>query len=205
MERAGPSKKSVPAVSLALLPMTRCRSLHRRVSRSFWSGRFGCAAALAVAMPESNLEMTAMISQSAERVGLEWRKPSCPEPSRLDDWFLGVACAGSQRPALGASLPEVHDELTGCGRHLLLPETDLLTPSPSPPSVVQLGGIQGSPRWSGQLRCKCVLILSPPGRANRASSSGPVGTHLVSSGEAYVACGDAASTLRYGITAGSSG
>ncbi len=24
--------------------MTRCRSLHRRVSRSFWRGRFGCAA-----------------------------------------------------------------------------------------------------------------------------------------------------------------
>ncbi len=149
--------------------------------------------------------MTAMISRSAERVGLKWRKPPCPEPSRLDDWFLRVACAGSQRPAPGASLPEVHDEHTGCGRHLLLPETDLLTPSPSPPSVVQLGGIQGSPRWSGHLRCKCVLILSPPVRANRASSSGPVGTHLVSSGEAYVACGDAASTLRYGITAGSSG
>ncbi len=46
-------------------------------------------------MPESNLEMTAMLSQAAERVGLEWRKPPCPEPSRLDDWFLGVACAGS--------------------------------------------------------------------------------------------------------------
>ncbi len=63
----------------------------------------------------------------------------CPEPSRLDDWFLGVACAGSQRPAPGASLPDVHEELTGRGRHLLLPETDLLTPPPSPPSVVQLG------------------------------------------------------------------
>ncbi len=52
---------------------------------------------------------------------------------------LGVACAGSQRPALGASLPDVHEGLTGHGRHLLLPETDLLTPPPSPPSVVQLG------------------------------------------------------------------
>ncbi len=52
---------------------------------------------------------------------------------------LGVACAGSQRPALGASLPDVHEGLTGRGRHLLLPETDLLTPPPSPPSVVQLG------------------------------------------------------------------
>ncbi len=96
-------------------------------------------------MPESYLEMTAMLSGAAERVGLEWRKPPCPEPSRLDDWFLGVACAGSQRPAPGASLPEVNEELTGRGRHLLLPETDLLTPPPSPPSVVQLGGIRGPP------------------------------------------------------------
>ncbi len=119
--------------------------------------------------------------------------------------FSGGACAGSQRPAPGASLLEVHDKLTGRRRHLLLPETDLLTPPSLPLSVVQLGGIRRSPRWSGQLRCKCVLTLSPPGRANRASSSGPVGTRLVSSGEAYVACGDVASTLRYGVTAGSSG
>ncbi len=136
MERAGPSKRSVPAVSLALLPMTRCRSLHRRVCWSFWRGRFGCVTAPAVAMPESDLEVTAMLSRATERVGLEWRKPPCPEPSRLTT--LGVACAGSQRPALGASLPDVHEGLTGSGRHLLLPETDLLTPSPSPPLVVQL-------------------------------------------------------------------
>ncbi len=38
------------------------------------------------------------------------------------------SCAGSQRPAPGASLPDVHEGLTGRGRHLLLPETDLLTP-----------------------------------------------------------------------------
>ncbi len=85
-------------------------------------------------MPESDLEVTAMLSRATGRVGLEWRKPPCPEPSRLDDWFLGVACAGSQRPAPGASLPDVHEGLTGRGRHLLLPETDLLTPPPSPPS-----------------------------------------------------------------------
>ncbi len=138
MERAGPSKRSVPAVSLALLLTTRCRSLHRRVSRSFWRGRFGCVAAPAVAMPESDLEVTAMLSRATERVGLEWRKPPCPEPSRLDDWFLGVAFAGSQRPAPGASLPDVHEGLTGRGRHLLLPETDLLTPPPSPPSLTTL-------------------------------------------------------------------
>ncbi len=114
--------------------MTGCRSLHRRVSWSFWRERFGCAAAPVAEMPESNLEMTAMLSRAAERVGLEWRPPPCPEPLRLDDWFFGVACAGSQRPAPGASLPEVYEELTGRGRYLLLPETDLLTPPPSPPS-----------------------------------------------------------------------
>ncbi len=96
-------------------------------------------------MPESDLEMTAMLSRAAERVGLEWTKPPCPEPSRLDDWFLGVNCAGSQHPAPDASLPDVHEELTGRGRHLLLPETDLLTPPPSPPSVVQLGVYGGPP------------------------------------------------------------
>ncbi len=68
-------------ICLALLPTIRCQSLHRRVSRSFWRGRFGCAAGAGGA----------------------------------------VSC-----------------------------------------------------------ECKCVLIPSPPGRANHASSSGPVGTRLVS-------------------------
>ncbi len=35
VERAGPSTRGVPAVSLVFLPMTGCRSLHRRVSWSF--------------------------------------------------------------------------------------------------------------------------------------------------------------------------
>ncbi len=56
-------------------------------------------------MPEPDLEMTAMLSRANERVGLEWRKPPCPEPSRLDDWFLGVACAGSQSPCPGCLSP----------------------------------------------------------------------------------------------------
>ncbi len=98
MECAGPSTMSIPAVSLALLSMTGCRLLHRRVSQSFWRRRFVCAAAPAVAMPEWDLEITAMLSRAAERVGLEWRPPPCPKPSRLGEWFLGVAFAGSQRP-----------------------------------------------------------------------------------------------------------
>ncbi len=40
---------------------------------AFW--RFGCAAALPVAMPESDPEMTSMLSRATERVGPEWRPP----------------------------------------------------------------------------------------------------------------------------------
>ncbi len=54
-----------------------------------------------------------MLAWAAESVGLEWRPPPCPEPSRLDDWFLGVPRAGSQGPTLVPFFPEVHDELTG--------------------------------------------------------------------------------------------
>ncbi len=74
-----------------------------------------------------------MLSRAAETVGLEWKPPPRPEPSRLSDWFLRVARTGSQEPR---SLP-------GRGQHLLLPETDLLVPPPSPCStVVQLRGIR---------------------------------------------------------------
>ncbi len=143
MEHAGPSKRSVPAVSLALLPTTRCRSLHRRVSRSFWRGRFGCAAAPAVAMPESDLEVTEMLSRAAERVELEWRKPPCHEPLRLDDWFLGVAFAGSQRPAPGAS-----GRARGAYRSWTVPFTARNRPANSS-SLTTLGGAArgyGGPR-----------------------------------------------------------
>ncbi len=133
-------------------------------------------------MPESDLEVMAMLSRAAERVGFEWRKPPCPEPSRLDDWFLGVACAGSQRLAPGASLPDVHEELTGRGRHLLLPET--------------LGGAArgyGCPP-GGAVSCDASVSLYCLHPAGQTVPPLPVGTCLVSSGKAYVACGDAAST-----------
>ncbi len=37
---------------------------------------------------------------------------SCPDPSRLDEWFLGGGRAGSQRLPLVPFFPEVHEELT---------------------------------------------------------------------------------------------
>ncbi len=180
VERAGPSTRGVPAVSLVLLPMTGCRSLHRRVSWSFLGKtiRLRCCYGSSNAWVGSRI--TAMLSWAAERVGLEWRLPPCPEPSRLDDWFLGVVCAGSQHPALVPLFPEVHGELT----RLWMAHFTARNWPASSSSLTTLGGgaargYTGPPRWSGRLRCRCVLIPPPPGRVNRASSSGPVGTRLV--------------------------
>ncbi len=64
-------------------------------------------------MPDSDLEMLAIFVGAAERVELKWKPPPCPELSRLDDWFLGVARAGCQGPTPLPFFPEVHDKLTG--------------------------------------------------------------------------------------------
>ncbi len=46
-----------------------------------------------VALPESDPELTAMLSRAAESIGLHYRRPPSPERSRLDDWFLGAQAA----------------------------------------------------------------------------------------------------------------
>ncbi len=63
-----------------------------------------------VALPESDPELTAMLSRAAESVGLHWRPPS-PERSRLDDWFLGAQAERRQPPPV-PFFPEVHEEVT---------------------------------------------------------------------------------------------
>ncbi len=63
------------------------------------------------ALPESDPEMAAMLFWAAARVWLKWNLPPSPETLRLDDWFLGVARAGSQGSASVPFLPEVHEEV----------------------------------------------------------------------------------------------
>ncbi len=65
-----------------------------------------------VASSEPDPELTAMLSRAVKAVGLEWREPLCPEQSRLDDWYLGAAWAGSHPPTLMPFFPEVHEEVT---------------------------------------------------------------------------------------------
>ncbi len=112
--RAGSSTRSVTAVSFGTPPDDRM-SIAASKGEPELSGEEDLAAlppSEMVAMPESDPEMMAMLSRAAERVRLEWKPPPCPEPSRMDDWFLGVAFACSQRPTPVPFFSNVHEELT---------------------------------------------------------------------------------------------
>ncbi|KAI2645907.1 Papilin [Labeo rohita] len=68
---------------------------------------------MAAAQSEADSELAAMLLWAAKSIGLVVRKPTSPEPSQLDDWFLGSR-RDSNQPRL-APVPfflEVHEELT---------------------------------------------------------------------------------------------
>ncbi len=145
-----------------------------------------------VALSEPDPEMTAMLSRAAENIGLVWNPPPRPDPSRLDEWFLGGGRAENaplQRPPENVfsaplrchSFRKCMRSLQGHGRHLLLPEINLVAPPPSPPSMVEpLWGTRASPLWSGLWPCSCVQQSLPLCGVNRVSPHGPVSTRQVS-------------------------
>ncbi len=57
-------------------------------------------------------ELTAMLAWAAASIGLEVNRPPSPEPSRLDDWFLGAGRGSQPCPTPVPFFPEVHEELT---------------------------------------------------------------------------------------------
>ncbi len=180
-ERSGPSHGGgVPLVSFGAPPDDRM-SIATLEGESDQSGDDGSVPLSGPpsgrsAVPDSDPEMVAMLARAAESVGLEWRPPPCPEPSRLDDWFLGVARAGSQGPTPVPFFPEMMSSLEH-GRHLSLPETAPVAHPPSPPLTAERrGGIRRSRRWSDRLRCNCVQGPFLPGAVIRCSPPGPVGT-----------------------------
>ncbi len=65
---------------------------------------------VATAAPDP--ELTAMLARAAVSIGLEVNRPPSPEPSRLDDRFLGAGRGSQPRPAPVPFFPEVHEELT---------------------------------------------------------------------------------------------
>ncbi len=149
-----------------------------------------------VALSEPDPEMTAMLSRAAENVGLVWNPPPRPDPSRLDEWFLGGGRAGFQRPPPVPFFPEVHEELT---RSWKAPFTARNKPCGSSPLTTLDGGAAlgytGIPSVERSVAMQlCPTIASTlrgepclPSRACKYSSG--------LTGSAYRACGEAASAL----------
>ncbi len=148
------------------------------------------------AVPDLHPEMVDMLARATESVGLEWRPPPCPEPSKLDDWFLGVARAGSQGPTPVPFFLEVHDQLTGTWtaaftvRNRSSGSSSLATLDGGAvrgytevPPVERLVAMQLCPRTASTWHGNPLL----PSRACRHSSA--------LTGSAYTACGEAASAL----------
>ncbi len=147
-------------------------------------------------VPDSDPEMVAMLARAAESIGLEWRPPPCPEPLRLDDWFLGVDCDGSQGPTPVPFFPEVHDELTGTwtapftarnrssgSSSLAFLDGGTARGYTEVPPVERSVAMQLCPRTASTWRGNPLL----PSRACRHSSA--------LTGSAYAGCGEAASAL----------
>ena len=128
-----------------------------------------------VALSETDPEWAAMLSRAAEKVGLAWNPPPRPEPSRLDDWFLGAGRAGSQCAVPVPFFPEVHEELSRTWKAPYSARSRSSGSSPSPPSTAgQLRGMWISPQWSGPLLCSCVRRPLPLGGVIHASRPRPV-------------------------------
>ncbi len=75
-------------------------------------GAVGLPPSGVVATAAPDPELTAMLARAAVSIGLEVNRPPSPEPSRLDDWFLGAGRGSQPRPAPVPFFPEVHEELT---------------------------------------------------------------------------------------------
>ncbi len=134
-----------------------------------------------VALSEPDPEMTAMLSRAAENVGLVWNPPPRPDPSRLDEWFLGGGRAGFQRPPPVPFFPEVHEELT---RSWKAPFTARNKPCGSSPLTTLDGGAAlgytGIPSVERSVAMQlCPTVASLCG-VNRVSPHGPVSTRQAS-------------------------
>ncbi len=65
---------------------------------------------VATATPDP--ELMAMLARATVSIRLEVNRPPSPEPSRLDDWFLGAGRGSQPYSAPVPFFPEVHEELT---------------------------------------------------------------------------------------------
>ncbi|CAM4651462.1 unnamed protein product [Leuciscus chuanchicus] len=96
-ECAGPSEGVIPAMSFGASPDDQMSiTASEGEPDPFGDDDLAMLPPLGtIVLPKSDPEIMAMLSGAAERIGLEWNPSPCPEPSRLDDRFVGVARAGS--------------------------------------------------------------------------------------------------------------
>ncbi|XP_056096534.1 uncharacterized protein LOC130075794 [Rhinichthys klamathensis goyatoka] len=137
-----------------------------------------------------------MLSRAAEKVGLAWNPPPRPEPSRLDDWFLGAGRAGSQCAAPVPFFPEVHEELSKTWK---APYSARSRPSGSSPLATLDGGAAKGYVGIPPVERAVAMQLCPASASSwRGDPRLPSKACKFSSGltaRAYKACGQAASAL----------
>ncbi len=135
-------------------------------------GAVGLPPSGVVASAASDLELTAMLARAAASIGLEVNRPPSPEPSRLDDWFLGAGRGSQPRPTPVPFFPEVHEELTLL--LTLLPRRDApaaaAAPRTRPPSARRRGRPPASSRAAPP---RAEAEARPARRASRRSAASP--------------------------------
>ncbi len=131
-------------------------------------GAVGLPPSGVVATATPDPELTAMLARAAVSIGLEVNRPPSPEPSRLDDWFIGAGRGSQPRPAPVPFFPEVHEELTSSW---MAPFTARSRSSASSVLTTLDGGVA---RWRERSRCTCAHETPPLGGTVRVSRQRPV-------------------------------
>ncbi len=159
-------------------------------------GAVGLPPSGVVATAAPDPELTAMLARAAVSIGLEVNRPPSPEPSRLDDWFLGAGRGSQPRPAPVPFFPEVHEELT---RSWMAPFTARSPSSASSILTTLDGGVARGYAGIPQVERAIAVHLCPRNAATwrnhprlQSKACKLTATHAA---KAYSAAGQAASAL----------
>ncbi len=159
-------------------------------------GAVGLPPSGVVATAAPDPELTAMLARAAVSIGLEVNRPPSPEPSRLDDWFLGAGRGSQPRPAPVPFFPEVHEELT---RSWMAPFTSRSPSSASSILTTLDGGVARGYAGIPQVERAIAVHLCPRNAAtwrNRPRlPSKACKLTAAHAAKAYSAAGQAASAL----------
>ncbi len=159
--------------------------------------RWGCPPSGVVATTAPDPELTAMLARAAVSIGLEVNRPPSPEPSRLDDWFLGAGRGSQPRPAPVPFFPEVHEELTSSWMAPFTARSRSSASSVLIPSMAEWpGGTRAFPQVERAGRGALVPTETPPTWRNRPRlPSKACKLTAAIAAKAYSAAGQAASAL----------